>query len=301
MRGTVLTSWQPRQYEEPVTATTLDALAELGATHVGVISTWYVSDLADVSPSADADRTPTEASVRHVLREARRRGLRTVLKPHVDVADDTWRGLLEPEDPADWFAAYTDFIVRFATVAAEEEVDLFVVGTEFRSLSTREDDWRAVVEAVREAYGGQVTYAANWDEYDQIRWWDAVDLIGVDAYFPLTDDLDPEPAELARAWNGIAAELSALAARESLPVLVTEFGYQARDGANITPWWAPTEEADEAEQALCLDVAFGAMAEAPGLAGSMLWKTFYDPAVDEDDFDVLGRPAEVVVREAWSR
>jgi hypothetical protein len=50
-----------------------------------------------------------------------------------------------------------------------------------------------------------------------------------------------------------------------------------------------------------LEAAYEAMSTEPGIDGSYLWKTFYDPAEDQDDFDVIGRLAEGVVQDAWLR
>ena len=35
------------------------------------------------------------------------------------------------------------------------------------------------------ASAGAVTYEANWDEFQTIDWWRAVDVIDVSGYFPL--------------------------------------------------------------------------------------------------------------------
>ena len=41
---------------------------------------------------------------------------------------------------------------------------------------------------VRRVYTGTLTYGANWgDEVEQITFWDALDLVGVSFYEPLTD------------------------------------------------------------------------------------------------------------------
>jgi hypothetical protein len=301
VRGTVLTSWQPREYTEAATQRTLDQLVDMGADHVAVLTTWYMDDVSSNAILPDPDRSPTDIALRYALAQARKRGFRVALKPHVDVADDTWRGSITPTDRAAWYASYREFITWYARLARQEGVDVFVMGTEYASMSRDEAAWREIVAEVRRSYDGEIVYAANWDEYEQVQWWDAVDKIGVDAYFPLSSDNDPGDAALAGAWRDIATRLAQHGSRWDKQVLVTEFGYQARDGANVSPWWAPTDTPDTGEQARCLEAAYEAMSTEPGIDGSYLWKTFYDPAEDQDDFDVIGRLAEGVVQDAWLR
>jgi homoserine trans-succinylase len=41
----------------------------------------------------------------------------------------------------------------------------------------------------------KLTYAANWDDFDKVPFWNELDYIGIDAYFPLSD------ATTHRCWN----------------------------------------------------------------------------------------------------
>ena len=47
--------------------------------------------------------------------------------------------------------------------------------------------WNELILKIKKLYKGKLTYAANWDEYKRIHFWNVLDYIGVDAYFPLTD------------------------------------------------------------------------------------------------------------------
>ena len=53
----------------------------------------------------------------------------------------------------------------------------------------------------RAVYKGKLTYAANWDgEFEEVAFWDALDVIGVQAYFPLTEERVPSVTKLTQAW-----------------------------------------------------------------------------------------------------
>ncbi|MCW0295075.1 hypothetical protein NIL11_27035, partial [Klebsiella pneumoniae] len=86
--------------------------------------------------------------------------------------------------------------------------------------------WRRVIVEVRRRTGVPLTYAANWDKYEHVSFWDALDVIGIQAYFPLVDRPGlPEPADLDRAWSRLLERLRAFARRHHRKVLLAELGY----------------------------------------------------------------------------
>jgi hypothetical protein len=60
----------------------------------------------------------------------------------------------------------------------------------------REKEWRRVIAAVRGVTSARLTYAANFDAYQRVAFWDALDAIGIQAYFPLTDKATSASAPL---------------------------------------------------------------------------------------------------------
>ncbi len=103
-----------------------------------------------------------------------------------------------------------------------------------------EAKWRALIQRVRAIYGGAVTYAANFDQYRGVGFWDALDLIGINAYFPLRSGLGPtDRATLAAGWRSSLeriADFRRARGLESRRVLFTELGYRRRQGATAAPW-----------------------------------------------------------------
>jgi GTA TIM-barrel-like domain/Putative phage tail protein len=116
--------------------------------------------------------------------------------------------------PAEW--SYRRFILHYAHLAeAAGGVDGFIVGTEMRGLTTARDsastypfvsslaDLAADVKSVVAASGTKVTYAADWSEYfghqpadgsgdvhfhlDPLWSSPAIDAVGIDVYWPLSD------------------------------------------------------------------------------------------------------------------
>ena len=61
------------------------------------------------------------------------------------------------------------------------------------STTGRDGQWRAVIAAVRAEFDGTLTYAGDWTDAIYVPWWDALDLIGVDAYYQLAEDGNGNP------------------------------------------------------------------------------------------------------------
>ena len=85
---------------------------------------------------------------------------------------------------------FTDSNRRYAELAEAQQAEQFCVATELSGTIRREAEWRAVIDAVREAYSGPLVYASNHGVESSVAWWDALDYIGVDAYYPLTSSTD---------------------------------------------------------------------------------------------------------------
>ncbi len=292
--GLIIPSWEALGYQSREVATILDRMKSLGLQRVTFIVTWYQASRSD-SSFGPMDATPTDASLRSAISQARSRGLAVALKPHIDLPDDTWRGDIVPEDRDAWFAAYRSFIARYTELAHTAGASTFVVGTELAGIST-DPRWRTVIATVRAKFAGTLTYAANWDEFPQITFWDLLDEIGIDAYYPLTSRADgtASVAQLTDAWKAPKQSLRALAARWAKPVRFTEVGYTRHRGTTAAPWdfALATSEASE-EQAKAYKAVFDALKGERWFAGPDFWAA--DPPAEEHDllgYSPLGHPAE---------
>src|SRR4030042_6749988 len=85
---------------------------------------------------------------------------------------------------------------------------MLCIGVELGGITHREADWRRIIQEVRQRFKGTITYSSLCSaggfphgEEKRITWWDAVDYIGVDVYYELTDKNDPTVEELKAAWT----------------------------------------------------------------------------------------------------
>ena len=67
-------------------------------------------------------------------------------------------------------------MLTYAAAAEEGNAELLCIGTELEEfVKKRPQYWRKLIQEIRGVYKGKLTYAANWDEYQQVPFWDAVD------------------------------------------------------------------------------------------------------------------------------
>ncbi len=319
-RGTVQTAAAPRSfargvslamanglevgYHAPGIDDQLARLRRLGADSVSLMPFAYQP--SPVAPELSfLNRSPsseTDVGTLHAARRARAHGFSVLWKPHIWVSHSSWPGEIAMASEADWTAwwrVYRRFVLHHAVLAEWADSELFSIGVELGKTVDREAEWRSLIGAVRRLYSGRLTYSGNWaGDYDRVPFWDALDLIGVDAYFPLADRPDADRRLLAAGARRTARGLEAAAQRFAKPVLLTEVGFAAREGT----WIAPHEEGgtvSEAHQALAYEALLDTLGRPPWLAGLYVWKVFSHPSVEgreRPDFRVLGRRAETVIR-----
>lgn len=289
----------------------LDRLQGLGATHLALTSFGFqeAADVPEIRMHTDGGwYSESDEGVRTLARQAAERGMGLILKPHLWVgADGESRQDIGFHDDAAWRAwerDYRRFLMHYARLAEEVEAALLVVGTELRrSVRERPGFWRDLIGDVREVYGGRLTYAANWyEEYREVPFWDRLDYVGVQAYFPLTDARDPSLAELRSAWGEHRDALERMHRTVDRPVLFTEIGYRSVADAAAEPWRWPQSGGSalpaEELQARLFRAAFRTMMPEPWFAGAVVWK--WRPAGEGfrlTGFTPQGKPAEAVIRE----
>lgn len=233
----------------------------------------------------DPDDPP--AYLARPIAAAHARGMRILVKPHLAYwgSPFSWRGEIRFEDEAAdarFWSGLRAWTVNLAEVT--RAADAFVVGTELELQVAREAEWRGLIAEVRAVTDAHLTYSANWDGVERVPFWDALDVIGVQAYFPLVADAGPDgipsSGDLRAAWEPHLARLEALSERTGRDVFFAELGYDRSETTHERPWiGAPRRTTPSAAavtlQLRCLDVAFDVFEEqADWLHGGFLWKWF---------------------------
>jgi hypothetical protein len=299
-RGMSYTSWGQEALSEPGSDQSLVKMRAVGVDTVS-INVWEFQDNKNSTEIApDFSRySSSESSIRHAIRRAKSLGMKVMLKPNIDLRDGTWRAEIVPSDA--WFAAYRGFIWKYATIAQQEGVDIMSIGTEFRDTEGWSDHWRGVASTVRNAFLGKITYATNHGDEQKIQWWDAVDYIGIDAYYVLSSSPDPTLSELKSVWKDRADAIEAWNLSSwNKPVLFTEAGYRSARGSASMPWdFTHQGTVDLTLQANCYDALLAEMTTRSWFRGVMWWNWETNPDAGgplDNSFTPQGKPVEEVLR-----
>ena len=291
-------------YHAPGIDAQLERLRELGADSVSLMPFAYQP--APTQPDLwFLNRRPsseTDVGLVHAARRAHAHGFHVLWKPHIWVSHDSWPGEIEmgsEDDWQSWWRSYRRWLVHHAVLARFTGSEMLSVGVELGKTVSREKEWRELIAAVRQVYPGRLTYAGNWwGDYDRVAFWDALDAVGVDAYFPLHHESEADREALAAGARKVVGELAKAAETYGKPVILTEVGYAARH----SPWVSPHEEGGEVSeehQHLAYEVFLDTLGRPDWLAGMYIWKVFSHPSVENrnrPDFRFLGRSAEKAVR-----
>jgi hypothetical protein len=306
-KGLNYTSWQSGEYSSTESDRTIsEKIKPLGVNWLALVVTCYQDTVSSTQIECKYNsKTPTDTDIKHVIQYAHSLGIKIMLKPHVDLGSDEshlrYQITFDNEDSWNaWFASYTLFIQHYAELAQQLGVEYFVVGTELQGTYQRDAQWRQVIQSIRQLYKGPLTYAATpGNEVTKLTWWDALDAIGVDAYYSLTQSYNPTVTELVNAWQPIVTMLGELSDRWRRPVIFTEIGYQSLAGTNQMSSKVDTSTLDLQEQANCYQAVFEAFKGISWWRGVFWWA--WDTTLDQGGPQNTGytgknKPAEDILR-----
>ncbi len=219
--------------------------------------------------------------IKETIRLAKASNIKVMVKPQVYIPGG-WVGQMDfsnEEDWLQWEKTYSDFILTFAKVAAEQNAELFCVGTEYEiAAQKRAPFWRALIKEVRKLYPGKLVYAANWDGFEKVPFWKDLDYVGIDAYFPLSKEKTPTIKTLKEAWKGPVEKIEKFYCTIEKPILFTEFGYLSVDGCAFNTWELEkgirSHPINEQAQANALEALFQVFDDQAWWGGGFLWKWF---------------------------
>jgi hypothetical protein len=174
------------------------------------------------------------------VNEMHGRGMHVFLKPHIWMRDG-WRSniQMDNEDEWDtWFESYRKHMVHYAMLAELLEIDLYCIGTELKSsIKAQPHKWNELITEIKTVYSGKLTYAMNWDDdFDDIKFWEQMDYIGIQAYYPLTKQRNPLLSDIMKGWERHIKKLEKASIKYKKPILFTEIGYRSDEIATIEPW-----------------------------------------------------------------
>lgn len=250
----------------------------------------------------------TERQLLSAIEKARKLNLTIVLKPQI-LVDGGWAGDIHfgsDEDEARWFDRYTALLSYYARIAQREQVAALVIGTELSQIE-RSQRWRSLIQAIRNIYSGQLTYAAHGVEgIKRFSAWSDLDAVSVNLYPALGDSANP--TALRRVIAEAVGDLYQATRTILRPVWVLEVGLPSAQGALLAPWdWRRLEtgkhRVDLATQSTVIGIWLELL-ELRWIDAIYIWCWYSDPfagGAGNIDYTLQNKPAEQQVRCRWMR
>jgi len=284
--------------------------AELGANAMAIVPYSYMN--APNKPNAlsipNRPGQENDQGVIHSAYVAKQQGMTTMLKPQIWFRG-SWPGDVDMKSDEDWdlfFKYYNDWIIHYALLAEIHEIDMLSIGVEFvKATLSHEEEWRQIIRNVRNVYQGQLTYSANWgDEFEKVGFWDELDFIGLNCYYPLSKQDSPSKRELRKNFEGIKNKIKKVYRVHQKPIVFTEIGFRSIDA----PWKNPHAEGDDsfnaAHQDLCYQVIFEGIQDQEWCGGILWWKfpSYLDyQGAENSSFTPNMKQAEGTIRDWFSK
>jgi hypothetical protein len=284
------------------TARSMTQLADLGVNWVAIHP--YAGIRADGEVVIWEDLYDEQTWLRRPIDEAHRRGLKIAIKPHIAYwgSPFSWRGEITFETDRQWrrfFDSYREWVTYLANVC--QDADAFFVGTELDQTIQYEHEWTRIISAVRAETDAPLTYSANWDRFEHVPFWHALDAISIQAYFPLVDHSHPPTdRELEHAWDRLMDRLESFGRGHRRDIVFGELGYNRSALAAVRPWDARTGGQDaDGIQRRCFNAALHAIKHSDVVVGAFLWKWF--PVGDgRGNFLMTTSGMRQLIAEHWS-
>ncbi len=259
---------------------TLKAIKQVNAEWIAVIPYAFTS-VESATVRFDGNRQwwgEKSEGIISAIEMANQINCKVMIKPHLWVKHQGWAGdfkLDNDEKWEQWQAAYEQYILHYAKIAAAYNVPLLCIGTECRKVVVeRPEFWRQLIGKIRNIYPGKITYAANWDNYENITFWDQLDYIGIDAYFPLDSARTPSVKNLLAGWKQPFNAIKKLSVKWDKPILFTEYGYRSIDYTSIGHWNVnqDTLEVNLQAQQNAYEALYRKFYDEKWFKGGFLWK-----------------------------
>lgn len=290
----------------------IESLLNINANYAAIMPFGFIKSLDHPEVIYNQERQwfgETKIGAKQYINLLHKNNLKVMMKPQIWVWRGEFTGLVKMASEADWLQlenTYRNFILDYAKLAEKVGIEIFCIGTELESfIEHRPEYWRKLISEVRAVYKGTLTYAANWDEYKRVPFWDLLDYIGVDAYFPISESKTPNIEEIKAGWERWRVGLKAFSKKENKRILFTEYGYRSVDFSGKKPWESEREmnSVNLEAQANLLEGLYQSVWEEEWFVGGFLWKWFISHeragGTENNQFTPQNKPAEAVIKKYY--
>lgn len=268
-----------------------DDLIELGGNWISQTPFAWQPDIYGPELHLNNERAwwgEADRGIEHTTALAKSKNIKTMLKPHIWLRSENgkWRSDLEMKNAEDWekwFGNYETMIMHYARLAERLDIEALCIGTElYQTTNQQPERWREIISNIRQVYHGELTYAANWyKEFEDIEFWDELDYIGIQAYFPLSNKDSSSKDEFLKNWVKHKRAMYKVSKKYGKKIVLTEIGYKNTADSAREPWSWPQNldkasviKSDETQIAL-YQAMFESLYHEEWIDGFFIWKWFH--------------------------
>ena len=298
---------------DSINQTHIQPVITVNSNYVALMPFGFIRELASPTITFNSTRQwfgETENGLIQYAKAFQKQGINIMVKPQIWVWRGEFTGLIEMKSEENWQIlekSYEDFIVAYAKSAAKINAEIFCIGTELEKfVLNRRDYWKQLIHKIKKVYKGKLTYAANWDEYKKLTFWNQLDFIGVDAYFPLSEKETPTVTDFEKGWKPHKIEIQQLQKKFQKPILFTEYGYRSVHFNGKQPWKVDDIEGNINFQAQVngLQAIHNQFWKEDWFAGGFVWKWFHahekSGGKNNNRFTPQNKPAEQLLKKLHS-
>jgi hypothetical protein len=298
---------------EAINDLNVNPVLNVNANYAAVMPFGFIRDVTHPEIIFNTERQwygERRVGAKQYIEELENKAIKIMLKPQIWIGHGQFTGYVEMTNEANWKIledSYSNFILEYAALAEEKEVDMFCIGTELEKfIENRPEYWGRLISKIKSIYKGKLTYAANWDEYKRTPFWNELDYIGIDAYFPVSDSKTPTVEECLEGWKKHITEIKSTFETYKKPILFAEFGYRSVDFAGKEPWLSDRTmtEINLQAQVNATQALFETFWKEDWFAGGFVWKWFHNHdragGLNDSQFTPQNKPAEIVIKKNYA-
>jgi ppGpp synthetase/RelA/SpoT-type nucleotidyltranferase len=291
-----------------------EPVKKASANYVSLMPFGFIKELSSPNVIYNTSRQwfgETRKGVKQYAESFQKEKIEVMIKPQIWVWRGQFTGYIEMDSEEQWKQledSYSNFILEYATLAEEIKATVFCIGTELEKfVMNRPDYWMKLIKEIRKVYKGKLTYAANWDEFKRVPFWSEMDYIGVDAYFPLSDQKTPTVEELEAGWKSHKNIIQEVQKKFNKPILFTEFGYRSVHYTGKEPWKSDRikGEVNLVGQTNATQAIYNQFWSEDWFAGGFLWKWFHDHekvgGENNNRFTPQNKPVEKLIQKLYAQ
>jgi len=294
---------------KPTTQEHVQEVKNIHANYAAVMPFGFIRDLENPALAFNTEKQwfgERREGVKQYIEMLQANKISVMVKPQLWIWRGEFTGYLKMASEEDWLTfenSYKEFILLYAGLAAETNSELFCIGTELEQFIVhRPKFWKELIVEVKKVYKGKLTYAANWDEYKRFPYWEQLDYIGIDGYFPVSEMKTPTVEDARKGWQSWKTEMKEVSEKNNRPILFTEYGYRNIDFSGKEPWQSNrTEEGHNTQAQTNLYKAFFAeVYPEPWFSGGFIWKWFIDHqnagGLERNQFSPQNKPVQQEIK-----